>query len=311
MDKLGFTLFNLGEAAELNKLANDILMSCESRPEGWLVAGLSCHKQATFNPEESITENALSFYEKGIQLDPSRSFSYFLKGQFLLDNDQGKMAAVLFFQANIIEKSVHTYQGLITSALLMNRLKEAIDTAREAMLVFPQNSTILTLFALVLSKHPNKDAESIQVLKKALVFDPVNIDAICLLSEKLLFAKKKDDAIQVLQTSLSRINHYRLHNAYASLMISEARYTEALEHLHISLGQQPNDNESAMRDIDNLDSILKGKSGKSADSFSSTLDEDAGNDNDMEETIEDRDKRMLGRRCNDGGQEVIAIYKAI
>ena len=80
MDKLGLSLFNLGEAAELNKLANDTLMSCELKPEGWLVAGLSCHKQSNYNIEDtSISDNALQFFDKAIQMDSNRSFSYYLK----------------------------------------------------------------------------------------------------------------------------------------------------------------------------------------------------------------------------------------
>jgi hypothetical protein len=115
----------------LNKLANDSLEACETRPEGWLAAAMFCalkgemEKAAMFvdkvdtrkqtltacNYISSVTKTECTI--QAIQMDPKHSDSFKAKGQLHLQQSNFEQALISFTQANSLEHDISSFYGFI------------------------------------------------------------------------------------------------------------------------------------------------------------------------------------------------------
>jgi anaphase-promoting complex subunit 7 len=161
MDHFAVMLHARSDGNELNKLTQDLLSCCTTRPVPWLVAAL-------FSDVKGQVEKAMSLVDKAISLDYKYPLSYILKGKLLLAQGHPKQAAVAYFQANILQKDLMSLTGLIDANLAVGRYNEAITAAKEALILMPKSSTAFTIMGKVLAKNAKGQNEVSDIALKYL-----------------------------------------------------------------------------------------------------------------------------------------------
>jgi hypothetical protein len=66
---------------------------------------------------------------------------------------------VAFFQANSLEKDIVSFTGMAQAHISVNKFKDAINTAKEAIASFPRSATAFWLMGQVLAQVPQGATE--------------------------------------------------------------------------------------------------------------------------------------------------------
>ena len=126
---------------------------------------------------------ALKYLEKAIYLQKNHTMAYIVKGLVYLSMNQAEDAIKAYRRANKLDPRVlATYQGLVKSYLSARnpqpQFKQALVTAKEALILMPQNPKALTLVGTVLA---NSNEGKIKVISCIihLVYDCICINVVC------------------------------------------------------------------------------------------------------------------------------------
>jgi len=248
MEYYGQLLMNSANSQELSKLASDVINLNQRSPIGWLLVAMYCETKGE-------SDKAISFIEKSIQFDSRNAYSHRLKGSLLLNHGHPEQALLSFYEANGICQDTTTYTGLINSQLALGKNRDAMYTAKDALISLPRSSNVHLIMADLLARVHEYD-DAISHYTKALKLNPLNINAAASLSDVLLSQGKLHEASSLLQNSLNRRCCYRLRTQYAKVLGAMGQFHEAIEQLHLAISLNPDDSSEATQELEKLDGIL-------------------------------------------------------
>ena len=237
MDDFGMLLYEGRHEAELNKLANELLAVDDKRDTGWLVAAMYC----TLKED---TDKAKLLIDRVIQMRPLNACAYNFKGKLLIGVGSVEQAIIAFLQANALRKDVRTMSYLVNAQLAANKVKEATNTARDAVVLCPKAPTshILLGQCLARSATPSVVMDGIKSFQKALEIDKANVQATALLSEAYAVQDKNHEAVACLLITLeaspsAEANRLRMQLARCYSRLEN--YSAAMEQLHMVIELDP------------------------------------------------------------------------
>ncbi len=121
-------------------------------PQPWLAAAWYCAVKAD-------TENAVSFADKAIMLQPQYSLAYLAKGRMLMQQGSVDSALIAFSQAHSLDKDLTSLMGLVEANISLGKFKEAANWSRESVRLFPKAAQSYFMMGNVLAKSPNASHE--------------------------------------------------------------------------------------------------------------------------------------------------------
>ena len=236
---------------ELVKLGHELLAISQESPISWLTVAL-------YFDYKGDVDKALAFIERAIKADPRYALAYRVKGSVLLNNNQPDVAAIAYFQANNIDRDIQSYNGMIQSNLLLGKNRDAIHTARDALVAMPKSSTAHVIMGDILARSPEGHAEACSAYMRAIKLNPMNKIAINNLVNILIAQNKYNDAYQILVSSLGRLSCHRLRTLYAKVLVAMSKYDEAIAQLHIAISSAGSDDVSeAVHELEMLEQVLQ------------------------------------------------------
>jgi tetratricopeptide (TPR) repeat protein len=254
MDAYGQLLARADKQTALNQLTDSLLQHHPSRPETWVVLAL-------YHEVWGRHDKSLMFVDKAIDLAPDHAFAHRLRGGILMAANKPSIAAVSFFRAIELQKDVGSYEGLVDAYIAINKTREAIAIAREAVTFSPRDPRTITLVGLALIKGAEANqrpgtssASSVAAvekakgsLRKALAIDPGFLRALFALDD--LHRKEGDyeTCAELLQRGMeaSAVSQdrlmgqslilYRLGDVYAAM----DKHQKAMDCYNRALGLNP------------------------------------------------------------------------
>jgi anaphase-promoting complex subunit 7 len=252
---------------ELVKLGHDLLDISQESPISWLVVAL-------YFDYKGDVEKALAFIERAIKADSRYALAYRVKGSVLLNNNQPDVAAIAYFQANSIDRDIQSYNGMIQANLILGKNRDAIHTARDALVAMPKSSTAHVIMGDILARSPEGHAEACSAYMRAIKLNPMNKNAINNLVNILIAQNKYNDAYQILVSALGRMSCHRLRTLYAKVLVAMSKYDEAIAQLHIAISSAGTDDVSeAVHELEMLEQVLQ--------EHRMDSNQDEGNSNDL------------------------------
>lgn len=285
MDLYATILVQQGNLNELNRLSHELLEIDDTRPEPWICLSL-------YSFAQNNHEKAIAFIEKGIACKPRHLPAHVLLGSFLLVENRPEHAVVSFFRANEICCNMLSYEGLVESYLALNKYKEAVCTAKEAI-TYSADSRAFTLVGLAWSRaptsttSPHKYGKKMQgsgrdrakkALKKALSLDPMARKPLLILVDLCLDDEDYDSCIDLLKKAIDYSNNeyrkelglsasdgagakdqFTLFSKLADAYALNKNYSDALSTYHKALSLNP-EYSQAQQGLDRLEKILEGLS---------------------------------------------------
>ena len=255
MDDFGMLLYDGRQEAELNKLANELIAIDDTRETGWLVAAMYCALK-------DEADKAKQLVDRVIQMRPLSSCAYNFKGKLLINNGHTDQAIIAFLQANVLHRDVRTMSNLVSAQLAANKVKEATNTARDAVSLCPKvpTSHILLGQCLVRSSTASVVQEGINCFHKALELDKAHVLATAMLAEAYAVQDKHHEAVACLLGTLecspsAEANSLRMQLARCYVRLEN--YSAAMEQLHMVIELDP-DSGDAVLELERLETELGG-----------------------------------------------------
>ncbi|KAF9110489.1 Anaphase-promoting complex subunit 7 [Mortierella sp. AM989] len=191
----GVCLKQLSKAMYLNKLASELLSCNDLHPDSWCV-------QALYWEVRGDKEKALQMVSRALQIHPDHCGALQLRGQLYMESSPLK-ALQSFREVYKIEKDIVTYEGLVNTYILMERLPEAVDMAKEAKKLMPDSAHALAIYGTAIYHAGEEGNEAARdTLLEALRMDPGCVQAAsCLV---LVYENQGlyEEAIQILDQQI-------------------------------------------------------------------------------------------------------------
>ncbi|KAF8985918.1 Anaphase-promoting complex subunit 7 [Entomortierella lignicola] len=166
----GVCLKQLSKMIYLNKLASDLLSCNDLHPDAWCV-------QALYWDMKGNKEKALQMVSRALHIHPGHCGALQLRGQLCIETTPLK-ALQSFREALMIEKDVVTYEGLVNAYIIMERPSEAVDMAKEALRLMPDNAQALAIYGMAIYHAGEQGNDAARdALLKALQMDPGCVQA--------------------------------------------------------------------------------------------------------------------------------------
>lgn len=188
--------------------------------------------------------------------------SWRLEGEAFFESGSLNAAITAYQQAVTVEPTnaemwaelarIQTYSSrLLTSDTdRLNRLKQALASAEQALALAPEDSLVIAIHAFVLDwygTHPLVTDSQAQLNRAeqqallALSLDPNNALALAYYAEVLIDQQKWNQADQYIRQALQRGPHLMdVHRVYAYYLESTTNYSQAIEEYRAALAINPN-----------------------------------------------------------------------
>jgi anaphase-promoting complex subunit 7 len=127
------------------------------------------------------------------------------------------------------------YRGIIHCYLALQRTREAVNIAANALHHLGQTPRILTLYASVLLKDPAQTLKGRSYLEKALSLDPSYTPAVFMLVDAYEQSGQRAKAIEILEKQIDNQPTNKLHHTLADLLVKSGEPEKALEHYTTAL----------------------------------------------------------------------------
>ncbi|PON80299.1 N-terminal acetyltransferase A, auxiliary subunit [Parasponia andersonii] len=273
MDEYAMLLKIKSDFSKLNKLVHDLLVTDPTRPEVFVALSVLWEKKDE--------RGALSYAEKSIRIDERHIPGYIMKGNLLLTTKRAEMAVIAFRVAQELRPDIRSYQGLVHSYLALNKIKEALYAAREAMKAMPQSAKALKLVGDVHASNSGGREKAKKFYESALRLEPGYLGAALALAELHVIEGRNGDAVTLLERYLKDWADDSLHVKLAQVFAATNMLQEALSHYQAALRINPQ-NEAAKKGLERLEKQLKGVDPDAPEEDEENDVEDA--DADQEET---------------------------
>jgi anaphase-promoting complex subunit 7 len=240
-----------GSLAELNRLTHDLMAIDSWRPEAWVSA-------SKYWELKGDNDKSMELVDKALQIDARHNEAHLHKGHLHAKSLRHDQALLSFRRAYSCRKDMRAFQGLVKAYVASQKYKEALQAAKEALMLMPRNPKALTLVGMVLSQTPEGQEKAKKAFEKAQKIDPRCIDTVMALVDLLMQQENTTAAIEVLNRALLIHNKDTIHAKLAQVLTQGNNFTDALVHFHTALSLNPH-NESARRDLERLEKVLKGQ----------------------------------------------------
>eukprot|EP00743_Colponemidia_sp_Colp-15_P006649 GILK01007168.1.p1 GENE.GILK01007168.1~~GILK01007168.1.p1 ORF type:complete len:544 (-),score=85.06 GILK01007168.1:173-1747(-) len=250
MDTYASLIRTRNDSTTLNRLTQDMLSTIVTRPEPWICAAL-------YSDLKTDKEKALELVKKGLSVDDSHVLGHLLKGSLCLAMGKTELAISAYRRAYELSKDLASFQGLVDSYLAVQRCKEALCVAKEALQLMPRNPKSWTLFGIVLSHSDEGRPKARRAFLKALSIDRFSLDAVMSLVHLYVMERQFNEAVELLKQYLQHFNKDFMHTKLADVLTMNSNYSEALQHYHTALSLNPN-YAAAKRGLDRLEKLLRG-----------------------------------------------------
>lgn len=130
MDGFARCLASRGHTHELNKLCRELVAANRHRPEPWAAVG-----QYWAAKEERA--RAIEYCDRALTMDERHEEALHLKGSMLLSMGRAEQAIVAFRKANTMKPGLESFIGLAYAYLSVDKPREALATAKEAVALMP------------------------------------------------------------------------------------------------------------------------------------------------------------------------------
>ncbi|KAF9361657.1 Anaphase-promoting complex subunit 7 [Mortierella sp. AD094] len=262
----GVCLKQLSKAMYLNKLASDLLSCNDLHPDAWCV-------QALYWDMRGNKEKALQMVSRALQIHPDHCGALQLRGQLCIETSPLK-ALQSFREAYRIEKDIVTYEGLVNTYILMERLLEAVDMAKEATKLMPDSAQALAIYGMAIYHAGEQGNEAARdALLEALQMDPGCVQAaLCLV---MVYENQGlyDDAIQILDQQIDYQPPDKIHVKKAEIYSTMEQWEQALSSYQSALISNPS-NSLAKEGMMNVEKILNGGDDEDEDEAESDSNDD-------------------------------------
>ncbi|PON88273.1 N-terminal acetyltransferase A, auxiliary subunit [Trema orientale] len=273
MDEYAMLLKIKSDFSKLNKLVHDLLVTDPTRPEVFVALSVLWEKKDE--------RGALSYAEKSIRIDERHIPGYIMKGNLLLTTKRAETAVIAFRVAQELRPDIRSYQGLVHSYLALNKIKEALYAAREAMKAMPQSAKALKLVGDVHASNSGGREKAKKFYESALRLEPGYLGAALALAELHVIEGRNGDAVTLLERYLKDWADDSLHVKLAQVFAATNMLQEALSHYQAALRINPQ-NEAAKKGLERLEKQMKGVDPDAPEEDEENDVEDA--DADQEET---------------------------
>ncbi|XP_041006837.1 anaphase-promoting complex subunit 7 isoform X2 [Juglans microcarpa x Juglans regia] len=273
MDEYAMLLKTKSDYLKLNKLAHDLLSIDPTKPEVFVTLSVLW--------ERKDERGALSYAEKGIQIDERHIPGYIMKGNLLLTAKRAEAAVIAFRGAQELRPDIRSYQGLVHSYLSLSKTKEALYAAREAMKAMPQSAKALKLVGDVHASNSSGREKAKKFYESALRLEPGYLGAALALAELHVIEGRNGDAVSLLERYLKDWADDSLHVKLAQVFAATNMLQDALSHYQAAL-RINSQNEAAKKGLERLEKQMKGVDPDAPEEDDENEVEDA--DGDQEET---------------------------
>ncbi|KAL1923693.1 uncharacterized protein VTP21DRAFT_8673 [Calcarisporiella thermophila] len=250
MDKYAQLLRIQGKTMRLNKLAEDLRVTNDKRPEPWLAMARYCELKQD-------TDKALLFAEKAISLNEKHVPSYITKGTLLITTHQFTEANFVYRKAYRLSQSFEVYQGLVDTLIGLRRTQEAYNLAQEIMEVMPTNPRALTLYGIVLSQNAESRDKARKAFYDALKIDPRCLEAVMALVSVNVFEQMWEESIEVLSSQLDHHPAEMIYTRIGDICLLANDYSRAMQHYNMALSIN-SDYEQAKQGLNRAERFLNG-----------------------------------------------------
>jgi len=245
MDIYSQILADESRHVELEKVAQELTQISQIKTEPWVAMANYC---ACTNRKT----RAVYFAQKAHMIDIRNVQALLLKATLLKTLNKQQEALIHYREAIRLAPSFfQPYKGLVECYILAEKLKEAMNIARNALKTVGSNARTFTLCADVYSQDPQTLEKSKALLQKALSCDNTYLPAVYLLSEILMREEDFEGGVELLTKQLLLQRTARLHQLLGDFLKELSNSKEALEHYSKALRLDPN----ATKAVDGISSL--------------------------------------------------------
>jgi tetratricopeptide (TPR) repeat protein len=185
-----------GRGKALSELCAALLRAAPRRCETWIAA-------AWFADYGGNAEKATQCIDRALALKPRDAEALLARGALALAAGRADAAVAAFSRAYSVDKhDLRVFRGLVDAHLSVRaplpQFKQALGTAKEALVLMPQNPRSLTLVGVVLAHSSEGRAKATRAFKRALTIDPFCSEAVAAMTNLLCGETRYADAIKLL-----------------------------------------------------------------------------------------------------------------
>lgn len=165
MDVFARGLAKADRGAELGRLCRELLFIDRRRPEPWGAV-------ATYWTMRGEHARALEHCERALSIDERHPFAHQLKGSLLASLARPEQAVYAYRKANAIRADLDSFIGLVNAYLHIEKCREALSVAREAVQLMPNSARAHALLGSALCAQPNAQDKTKRVRARVCAHAP-------------------------------------------------------------------------------------------------------------------------------------------
>ncbi|ERN16912.1 hypothetical protein AMTRI_Chr02g264590 [Amborella trichopoda] len=250
MDEYAMLLKTKTDQSKLNRVVHELVNIDPSRVE-------VCVAFSVLWDRKNEKGRALAYTEKSLRIDDRHITAHIMKGNVFLSMNRPDAAVTAFRSAQELRPDLRSYQGLVRSYLALNKTKEALCVAREAMKAMPQSAKALTLVGDVYFSHPSGIEKARKFYESALRLERGYLGAALALADLHVMEGRHGDAISLLERYLNDWEDDSLHTKLAQIFSKSNMLLESVTHYQTALSINPQ-NDAAKKGLERLDKQMKG-----------------------------------------------------
>ena len=198
MEYYSSCLWHLKKQVDLCELSNKVLQLTLFAPEVWCVLGntLSLHKEH---------ENAIRFFKRATQIDPSFSYAYTLSGHEYAASDNFEQATSCYRKAiSNDERHYNALWGMGSVCMRQEKYDQAIQYFKRGINVNPRSATLYTYLGMTyFQKHQYHEA--LKWFELAETLDSLNPLTQYQKATALISLKQYESALRILEELKRRL----------------------------------------------------------------------------------------------------------
>ncbi|TYZ66332.1 hypothetical protein PybrP1_012486 [[Pythium] brassicae (nom. inval.)] len=251
---------------QLGSLVHELFETSDRHAEVWLAA-------AYYSDMKGEHEAALQLCERAVAANRRHAPAHLFRGSLLLTLRRPEPALAAFTASCKLAKTLDAYAGMVLSycglcASGANRYKEAVNTAKSVVKLFPQKAQSFALLGNVFALRPENKEHARKAFQRALALEPRKLTAVFGLVDLLLHEGNFSAAIDKLLVTSEQFAREEVFTKLGDVYTLDKQFSEAMTQYHRSLSLNPA-SADALRGLDRLEKLMRGED---PDELSTTMD---------------------------------------
>ena len=230
MDVYASLIKQQGKSFLVNDLARDLLKITESRPEPWMVL-------AHYNEMINQFDRALFFCDHALSIDKKHFQALKLKSNLLINSKLFPEALVILRFAMNIKKDIEVYQSLVSCLISSSRLKEAYNTAKEALSLIHNSFAMSIVGTVLVAQGKIKDAKI--NFKNAIEADSKCFIAVSSLADLYINEKSFQEAVELMEKTSLVCNSEAMEIKFGDVYFAKGDFNLAMGRYATALNINP------------------------------------------------------------------------